>query len=152
MSYPAGTTSTRDTSAETPPSEVVIHGRSGAASIYGPKALGTFTGGDVWLDPVLMRKDITVVHVSFQPCARTNWHRHEGGQLLKITAGSGWVCDQGAEPRKVEVGDIIWCPPGGVHWHGADDKSFLVHEATSFGAINWYEPVSDEDYTARKNE
>ena len=113
------------------------------------KSMGTFTG-QVWLDLMLKEGDVTMAHVNFEPCARTNWHKHEGGQLLKVTAGSGWVCDQGGKPRKISSGDIIWLPPGGIHWHGADDGSFMVHEAISFGGIDWYEAVSEEDYKAKR--
>ena len=140
----------RDTTQRQPTAIFVVNGRAGSNSIDGPQRMGTFAGGQVWLDPVLMRDDITIALVNFQPCARTNWHRHEGGQLLKITGGSGWYCDQGEKPRKASVEDIIWCPPGGIHWHGADDGSFMVHEATSFGRIDWYEPVAEEDYAAKK--
>ena len=138
---------TRDKSLKPPTSTFVPHGRGSADSIDG-KSMGTFTG-QVYLDMLLKDGHITMAQVNFQPCAHTNWHRHEGGQLLKVTGGSGWVCDQGEKPRRISVGDLIWCPPGGVHWHGADDGSFMVHEATSFGAIDWYEPVADEDYAAK---
>lgn len=137
----------RDRSEKQPLSTIVLDGRSGAKSVHG-KEMGTFTG-TVLLDPVLKEGNITMVHVNFQPCARTNWHKHEGGQLLKVTAGSGWVCDQGQAPRAIHVGDIIWCPPGGIHWHGADDGSFMVHEAISFGGLDWYDPVSDSEYAAK---
>lgn len=149
MSYQHGSIKTRDTTSKQPISELVSNKRNISDSLNGAKAMGTFTG-EVWLDLVLMRSDITIVHVNFQPCARTNWHKHEKGQLLKVTAGSGWVCDQGEKPTSISVGDIIWCPPGGIHWHGADDGSFLVHEAISFGELDWYEPVSNEEYAAKK--
>lgn len=139
---------TRDTSIQTPTSLITRHGRTaGAGSIFSEQ-MGTFTG-QVWLDPVMKGDTITVVHVNFQPGARTNWHRHEGGQMLKVTAGSGWVCDQGQDPQRIGVGDVIWCKPGGVHWHGADDGTFMVHEATSFGGLDWYEPVGESEYKAK---
>lgn len=111
--------------------------------------MGVFEGGHVWLIPALISKDITIAQVHFEPCARTNWHKHEGGQLLKVTAGSGWVCDQGEKPRRIMMGDIIWSPPGCIHWHGADDGSFMAHEATSFGGLDWYDPVSNEEYSSK---
>jgi quercetin dioxygenase-like cupin family protein len=36
---------------------------------------------------------------------------------------------------------MVWCPAGVTHWHGADQGSFMVHEAVSFGGIEWYEEV-----------
>jgi quercetin dioxygenase-like cupin family protein len=136
---------------EVPPTSVsVTHDRTGAqGSIDGGKQMGVFAGGQVWLNPVLMREDITIADVHFEPCARTNWHKHEGGQLLRVTAGSGWVCDQGDKPKRIVAGDVVWCPPGGIHWHGADDGSFMTHEATSFGGLDWYDAVSEEEYAAK---
>ena len=57
--------------------------------------MGVFTDS-VMLDPILKTLTMTSVHVVFQLRTRTNWHRHERGQLLKVTAGNGWGCDQGA--------------------------------------------------------
>jgi len=110
--------------------------------------LGTFTG-EVFLDRILQHTNIAVASVVFQPCARSNWHKHEGGQLLRVTAGSGWIQDQGQKPIRISIGDIIWAPPGTIHWHGADEGSFLVHETVSHGKIDWYGPVTDEEYAAK---
>ncbi len=140
------TTKTRDTK-EIPPTTVFV--TPDPRSIDGPKEMGVFAGGQVWLNPALMREDITIAHVHFEPCARTNWHRHEGGQLLRVTGGSGWVCDQGEKPRRITVGDVVWSPPGCIHWHGADDGSFMTHEATCFGGLDWYDPVSEEEYPSK---
>lgn len=112
--------------------------------------MGAFSG-NVWLDPILSATETYMALVNFMPCARTNWHRHENGQLLKVTGGSGWYCDQGGKPRQITVGDVIWCPPGTVHWHGADDGSYMIHEAYSFGKVDWYDPVTDDEYAAKEN-
>lgn len=137
----------RETSIEQPRSTYVSRARAGGPSINGQKALGTFTG-DVWLDPIIMKQgvDCTAANVSFGPAARTNWHKHERGQYLRVLAGSGWVCDQHERPQRISAGDVIWCPAGGIHWHGADDESYMVHEAISFGGIEWYEAVGEEEY------
>lgn len=113
------------------------------------EAVGSFSG-DVYLDRLYKDEHVSLFNVNFTPCARTNWHSHEGGQLLRIVAGSGWICDRGAEPQKVDVGDVIWCPPGTVHWHGADDESYMVHLAMAHGKTKWLEPVTDEEYNKRK--
>jgi quercetin dioxygenase-like cupin family protein len=107
----------------------------------------TFTG-DVWADPILSGEGISILNVMFTPCARTHWHKHENGQLLTVTAGSGWVCDKGGKPQKLNVGDIVWCPPGTTHWHGADKGSYMVHTAATHGKLDWLEPVSEEEYNA----
>jgi len=110
----------------------------------------TFTG-DVWADPVLAneKEGITINNVMFTPCARTHWHHHENGQVLKVTAGSGWICDKGGEPQRLNVGDIVWAPAGTVHWHGADEGSYLLHLAISHGKTTWYDAVTDEEYSKK---
>lgn len=149
MSYTAGVvTKERDTTIKPPISSITHHGRTKGAGSISSEAFGTFMG-QAWLDPIMKSDDIAAVHVDFQPGARTNWHWHEKGQLLKVTAGSGWLCDQGQKPIRISVGDIIWCKPGCIHWHGADDNSFMVHEAFSLGALEWYDPVSEEEYGAK---
>ena len=82
--------------------------------------------------------------------ARTYWHHHEGGQFLHVLAGSGWICDKGGRPQKITVGDVIWCPPGTTHWHGADDASYMVHQAVSHGKLEWRDEVGDEEYGQKK--
>jgi quercetin dioxygenase-like cupin family protein len=47
-------------------------------------------------------------------------------------------------------GDVIWCPPGTTHWHGADDGSYMVHQAASFGAVQSGEPVGDKEYANKE--
>lgn len=104
--------------------------------------------GDVRVEPVLSAENVSVTNVYFSPGARTNWHYHDGGQFLTITAGKGWICDKGQEPRQIAAGDIIWCPPGTVHWHGADDQSHMVHQAVSHGSVKWYDAVGQNEYAA----
>src|SRR5690349_3145689 len=96
----------------------------------------TFTG-TVWMDPIHIAPGIKINNVFFQPCARTHWHTHEGGQLLRVLAGSGWICDRGGEPRRLHVGDTVWAEPGTEHWHGGDDGSFMLHLAVSHGETRW---------------
>ncbi|KAM0543863.1 hypothetical protein ACHAPJ_012100 [Fusarium lateritium] len=101
----------------------------------------TFTGG-AWVDDIYRSEDGTVTTVMFEPGARTFWHRHEGGQTLRVLAGSGWVADEGREPQRITVGDTVWCQANTTHWHGADEGSYLVHLAFSHGATEWLEEVT----------
>lgn len=101
------------------------------------------------LEPVLLADGISVGNVNFPCGARTNWHHHEGGQLLRVLAGNGWICDKGGEPKRIRQGDVIWCPPGTTHWHGADDDSYMVHQAVSHGKVEWYDAVGDEEYSKK---
>jgi quercetin dioxygenase-like cupin family protein len=121
--------------------------RTGAPSVHAPSAIpNAFTGNDVYIDPVLSAEGISIANVNFSPCARTHWHTHAGGQLLRVLAGSGWLCDEGREPVKINAGDVIWCPPGTTHWHGADDGSYMIHQAVSLGGVQWGAEIGDNEY------
>lgn len=113
------------------------------------KAGDTFTG-DVYMDRMGGPHDgIMCNHVTFLPGARTYWHHHERGQVLEVKAGRGWVCDKGGVPQEIRVGDIVTCPAGTTHWHGADDGSMLVHLAVSLGKTTWLDEVTDDEYKAK---
>jgi len=105
----------------------------------------TFTG-EVWRDTILAKTDgIGMTNVYFAPCSRTHWHTHEGGQLLTIVAGEGFVADDKG-PVRVVAGDTIWTPPGVRHWHGASAHRYMVHTSISVRGVTWHNPVSDEEY------
>jgi quercetin dioxygenase-like cupin family protein len=59
------------------------------------------------------------------------------------------VCDKGGEPQRLNVGDIVWAPAGTVHWHGADEGSYLLHMAISHGKTTWFDAVTDEEYNKK---
>ena len=106
----------------------------------------TFTG-EVWGDVVLADDGITVNSVFFAPGARTHWHTHGIGQVLRITRGRGllWSSDEGRSVV-LEPGDVAHIPAGERHWHGGAPDSYLLHLAISVGPADWLEPVSDDDY------
>ncbi|KAI5241317.1 hypothetical protein E4T43_05609 [Aureobasidium subglaciale] len=89
--------------------------------------------------------------VTFAPGARTAWHKHEKGQLIKVIAGSGWICDHGGKAKRINEGDVMWCPPGAHHWHGADDNSIMSHFVFALGKTDWYENVTDEEYSKKSD-
>ena len=62
--------------------------------------------------------------------------------------GSGWICDRGGEPRKIQAGDVIVCEAGTEHWHGASEGSVMMHLAISLGMTSWKEEVKEEDWRA----
>jgi quercetin dioxygenase-like cupin family protein len=88
--------------------------------------------------------------VTFEPGARTNWHSHPFGQTLVVTAGCGWTQCEGEPIVEIRAGDVIWCPPGHKHWHGATSSTAMTHlaiqEALDGSYGTWFEAVSDEDY------
>lgn len=88
--------------------------------------------------------------VTFQPGARSAWHTHPAGQRLVVTEGVGRTQQWGGPVREIRAGDVVWCPPGVKHWHGAAPDSVLTHMALTGvhdgQAVTWLEHVSDEQY------
>ncbi|MGA2550295.1 MAG: cupin domain-containing protein [Burkholderiaceae bacterium] len=101
-----------------------------------------FTG-----DPALAA---TGGRVTFEPGARSAWHSHPAGQYLIILDGVGWVQQWGGPVLEVHAGDVVWCPPGVKHWHGASStKSMTQISITGVRGdtnVQWLEKVSDEQY------
>ena len=122
-----------------------------AAAKRGPADYFT---GTVWLhelSAVSPASDVRVLEVTFEPGARTAWHTHPYGQLLRILSGVG--CVQKAGEKKVEVlpGDVIWFEPGERHWHGAAPGSMMSHLAVQRAdetgkTAAWQEHVTEGDY------
>jgi quercetin dioxygenase-like cupin family protein len=125
--------------------------RSGSQpSIKGPDAY--FTGA-VRIDPLFEAPEPARVRgasVTFEPGARTAWHTHPLGQTLIVTAGCGWTQCWGEPRQEIRPGDVIWCPPGKKHWHGATTSTAMTHiaiqEALDGKMVDWMEKVSDEQY------
>lgn len=122
----------------------IIHARDEGSAAEARTS--TFTG-TVWGDPLLPATDGVLINtVYFAPCSRTYWHRHEGGQILQIVSGRGWVATREEGAVQVEKGDTIWTPPGQEHWHGSDDGTFLAHVATSLGQTEWFGEVEADEF------
>jgi quercetin dioxygenase-like cupin family protein len=120
---------------------------AGRLDAPGTERTGTTFTGQVWGDPVLPETDGVLINtVTFAPGARTDWHTHDGGQVLHVLAGQGRVATRGGETATIRAGDVVFFRPGEEHWHGADDHTFLVHLAISLSGHAWLDPVSDEDY------
>ena len=130
--------------------------RSGSqASVKGPAE--TFTGS-VRIDPLFSPPEPARgfgALVTFEPGARTAWHTHPLGQTLIVTTGCGWTQCWGEPKEEIRPGDVIWCPPGKKHWHGATATTAMSHiaivEKLNGKAVDWMEKVSDEQYQAELN-
>jgi quercetin dioxygenase-like cupin family protein len=114
----------------------------------------SFTGA-VRIDPLCQAPDparALAVSVTFEPGARTAWHRHPLGQTLIVTAGCGLVQSRGGPIERIRSGDVVWCPPGETHWHGATATTAMTHiaivERLDGRTVEWLEKVSDEEYRA----
>ena len=88
--------------------------------------------------------------VTFEPGARTAWHTHPLGQTLIVTAGCGWVQQDGGPVEEIRPGDVIRFEPNEKHWHGATATSAMthiaIHEQLNGKAVEWLEKVSDDQY------
>lgn len=123
------------------------------ASVSGPADYFT---GRVRIDPVWQTdKDVTASGslVTFEPGARSAWHTHPAGQRLVVTSGVGLTQEWDKPVQVIRPGDVIHCPPGVKHWHGAAPGTAMTHLAVTPSVdgknVNWMEKVSDEQYNAR---
>jgi len=115
-----------------------------------------FFTGQVWIDPLFVKPQApqraSGAYVTFEPGARTAWHTHPVGQTLVVISGAGWVQEWGKEKITIKSGDVINFAPGVKHWHGATDKTSMVHlaiqELNAEGKnVDWLEKVSNQQYT-----
>ena len=110
--------------------------------------------GTVRIDPLFPAHEparTAAASVTFEPGARTAWHTHPLGQSLIVTAGSGWVQQEGGPIEEIHPGDVVWFPAGVRHWHGATPTTGLTHiavqEALDGKVVEWMEKVSAEQYS-----
>lgn len=114
---------------------------------------GSFFTGQTYLNMLNPMDDVfraPVGNVTFEPGARTHWHKHAGGQILLVLNGEGRYQERGGALRILHKGDVVRIAPGVEHWHGAAPQSWFVHISletnAGAGAATWLEPVSDLDY------
>lgn len=92
----------------------------------------------------------SIANVTFEKGARTNWHKHSGGQILLVTAGEGRYQERGGKIRILKQGDVVRIPLNVEHWHGAAPDSEFAHISIETNLPNnettWLEPVSDKEY------
>jgi quercetin dioxygenase-like cupin family protein len=122
-------------------------------SVKGPAEYFT---GNVRVDPLFPANDsapFSSAYVTFEPGARSAWHIHPKGQHLLVTAGVGRTGEWEGRVEEIKAGDVIWCPPGVKHWHGASPTTAMTHIAIT-GTLNgksveWMEKVTDEQYNGK---
>lgn len=136
--------------APVPPAVLTVTPRADAPHFAGPPA--NFTG-EVQVESLFLA-DLDghngggMVH--FQPGARTAWHTHPRGQTLFVTAGEGWVQQEGQERHTLRTGDVVRIPPNVRHWHGASAESAMSHiaiaESVDGSSVTWMELVPNHAY------
>lgn len=130
--------------------------RSGSQpSAKGPAEYFT---GTVRIDPLFQAPHparVCGASVTFEPGARSNWHTHPLGQTLIVTSGCGLIQSWGGPIKVIRPGDVISCPPGEKHWHGAMPNTAMTHiaiqEELDGKVVDWMEKVSDEQYRTASN-
>ncbi|RYZ06091.1 MAG: cupin domain-containing protein [Myxococcales bacterium] len=128
--------------------------RSGSqASQKGPAE--HFTGA-VRIDPLFQALPpgrAAGAYVTFEPCARSDWHTHPLGQTLIVTSGCGLHQRWGGPIEPIRPGDVVTVGPDEKHWHGASATTAMTHiaiqEALDGKAVEWLEKVSDEQYEGK---
>jgi quercetin dioxygenase-like cupin family protein len=120
------------------------------ASVKGPAE--DFTG-NVRVDPLFPANEtasFSGAYVTFEPGARSAWHIHPKGQHLIVTAGVGRTGEWEGKVDEIKAGDVIWCPPGVKHWHGASPTTAMTHIAITGRldgkSVEWMEKVTDDQY------
>jgi 4-carboxymuconolactone decarboxylase len=131
------------------PSQTIVRAGSQTSS-KGPAE--NFTGNVTVtpLFPANASASYTGAYVTFEAGARSAWHTHPAGQRLVVTAGVGRTAEWGGSVQEIKTGDVIWCPPGVKHWHGASPNTAMTH-LTLAGTVNninvqWLEKVTDAQY------
>lgn len=112
-----------------------------------------FFTGITHLNMLVTRDNVfnsSIGNVTFDKGARTNWHKHSGGQILLVTAGEGRYQEKGKEIQILRAGDVVKIPPNVEHWHGAAPDSEFAHISIEPNIPDnetiWLEPVTDEQY------
>lgn len=132
---------------------VTIAAAGSQNSLSGPAE--NFTG-QARVDPLFGADkaiNASAAYVTFEPGARSAWHTHPAGQRLIVTSGVGLTQQEGQPVQMIRAGDVVSCPPGVKHWHGASANSAMTHLAVTGmvegKSVNWMEKVTDEQYRAR---
>jgi quercetin dioxygenase-like cupin family protein len=117
------------------------------------RAPAEYFTGTARIDPLFQPVEggrVSGSRVTFEPGARSAWHTHPLGQHLVVMSGCGWTQCEGGAKKEIRPGDVISCPCGNRHWHGATSTTAMSHiaiqEALDGKAVNWLQKVTDEEY------
>lgn len=117
---------------------------------------GKFFTGQSYLT-MLSENDKTfnapIGNVTFEPKARTFWHKHSGGQILLVISGEGRYQERGQSVCIIKKGDVVRIAPNVEHWHGGGIDTWMTHISVETNVPNnkttWLEPVSDKDFASQ---
>ena len=141
-----------DNASESRAAQQIIRAGS-QASAAGP---ADYFSGRVRVDPLFPASsqiNASGAYVTFEPGARSAWHTHPAGQRLVVISGVGLTQEWGKPVQEIRPGDVIVCPPGVKHWHGAAPTSAMTHLAVTGAmdgkSVQWMEKVTDDQYSAQ---
>lgn len=144
-----------------------IHAGSAAESVAGQQITTPDARGSVQADARFFTGNARVerlfaatadlaaagAYVTFEPGARSAWHTHPAGQRLVVTTGVGRTQEWGKPVQEIRAGDVVVCPPGVKHWHGASPDGAMTHLAITGSVdgktVDWLEKVTEEQYAGR---
>jgi quercetin dioxygenase-like cupin family protein len=139
--------------AETAGTAQVITRAGTHASVKGSEKFFT---GNVRVDRIFNANEsapFTAAYVTFEPGARSFWHTHPAGQHLVVTFGVGRTGTADGKVEEFKAGDVLWCPAGVKHWHGASPTSAMTHIAVTGvkdgKSAEWMEEVTDVQYNGK---
>jgi quercetin dioxygenase-like cupin family protein len=120
------------------------------------KAPAEHFSGTVRIDPLFQSSPpgrAGGAYVTFEPCARSDWHTHPLGQTLIVTFGSGLHQRWGGPIEEIRPGDVVTVGPNEKHWHGASPTTAMTHiaiqELLDGKAVDWLEKVTSEQYQGK---
>lgn len=95
-------------------------------------------------------------NITFAPGARSSWHSH-GGMIILVTGGVGYYQEEGKPAQIIRKGDIVECPEGVKHWHGATPDSWfsqmVIYDSHYINENGEQEtPVTEEYYATLETE
>lgn len=118
-----------------------------------PNPYGKYFTGQTYLQRLSANDETwhsSLANVMFEPGARTNWHKHSGGQILLVLDGEGRYQERGKPVRILHKGDVVRIPLNVEHWHGAAPDSWFTHISVETNLPNnettWLEPVTAAEY------
>ena len=119
----------------------------------GNKAASAHVNGDAWANQLVAADttfNVQVLNATFTAKARTRWLIHPGGQIILVTAGSGYYQEKGKHVQMLHKGDVVKCTPGVRHWLGAvPDKDLYTINITTNpqkGNLILLNEVTDSEY------
>ncbi len=86
-------------------------------------------------------------YVVFPKGTYNRWHSHKTGQILIATDGIGYHQTKEGELEILHPGDVVFCPAGVIHWHGAANENNFAHIAINpqdNHDVTWYDFPTDE--------